>query len=70
MRIKDKVEINSHMTCLSFAYLLSSSRRLVRQKPGGFYIMKKIMTRLSAAHLNPVVAEQLIWILFIAFQRC
>ncbi len=25
---------------------------------------------LMAAHLNPVLAEQLIWILFIAFQRC
>ena len=43
---------------------------MVRQKPGGFYIMKKIITRLSAALLNPVLAEQLIWILFIAFQRC
>ncbi len=32
--------------------------------------MNKIKVRLMAAHLNPVLAEQLIWILFIAFQRC
>lgn len=28
------------------------------------------MMRLTAATLNPVLAEQLIWILFVAFQRC
>ena len=44
--------------------------RLVRQKPGGFYIMTSEIARLMAAALNPVLAEQLIWILFIAFQRC
>lgn len=33
--------------------------------------MKTIkLMRLTAATLNPVLAEQLIWILFIAFQRC
>ena len=32
--------------------------------------MKLVTMRLTAAHLNPVLAEQLIWILFVAFQRC
>ncbi len=50
--------------------VLHSVCRLVRQKPGGFYIMTSEIARLMAAALNPVLAEQLIWILFIAFQRC
>ncbi len=32
--------------------------------------MTRLDTRLTAACINPVLAEQLIWILFIAFQRC
>ena len=32
--------------------------------------MTSEIARLMAAALNPVLAEQLIWILFIAFQRC
>lgn len=32
--------------------------------------MTNEIVRLMAAALNPVLAGQLIWILFIAFQRC
>ena len=48
--------------------VVHSARRLVRQKPGGFYIMIEIIPRLMA--ISPVLIEQLIWILFVAFQRC
>ena len=35
--------------------MLHSACRLVRQKPGGFYIMTSEIARLMAAALNPIV---------------